>query len=114
MTLRSQQLKSRFLGVAVTAAIGMLLGATTLATEACTITTSDKPLDFGDSGIGNTGDTGTKGPDTSSLSCNECLFQGCTNVWAVCQNDAECRAIYQCSTQPNANVTACFCTHTVA
>ena len=107
MTPTSQ--KTRFLGLAVTVALGVLVGVSSLATEACTITTSDKPLDFGDGGT-----ITNPPPPAVALACNECLFQGCTNLWAVCQNNLECRAIYQCSTKPGltqADVTACFCTH---
>ena len=69
------------------------------------MTTGGGPIDF---------DSGSRVTPPASLGCSECLFQGCRPEWAVCQNDAECRAIYDCSTVAGltqAQVTACFCMH---
>lgn len=89
------------------------LGALTIVSQACTVITSDGTLDGGFTGTGDGSPPADSGPFNS---CNECLFQGCTGQWAVCQNNTECMAIYTCTTAPScasnqACIDACFTAH---
>jgi hypothetical protein len=109
-----RQPRARWL-TALSSALALVVAplAMTIASQGCTVLTSDGVLDGG----------GFTGNDAAPLdgqapysSCNECLFQGCVGQWAVCQNNAECMAIYICSTAPScaangACVDACFAAH---
>jgi hypothetical protein len=89
--------------------MGGLLAA---ISQGCTITTSDKPLD--DAGFPTGDDDGSTGTTPTANDCNECLFAQCGGQWSVCQNNADCRNIYQCATTPGgmgecSTSTCCFC-----
>ena len=92
---------------------GLLSLAALLASVGCTITTGN-----GATGTGNNFDDTPQSPNTqpSNPDCNECLFQGCSGSWAVCQSSGECMAIYQCAVQPSCApdgqcVRGCFDAH---
>lgn len=71
----------------------------TLMSQGCRLVVSDEPLDGGDfDGNPTPIDRPEAGP--VGTTCNECMFQQCTGQWAVCQQSADCRAIYQCATRP--------------
>jgi|GEM_PF-2851977 len=76
---------SLFAGFATLAAVALIPAA------GCTVTTGTTPddggIDFSDTGTG----TGT------TEECNGCLFQQCGGQWAVCEQSAECMAIYRCA-----------------
>jgi hypothetical protein len=81
-------------------------GLLAVGSQGCTVTASDQPLD---GGITNPGDDSSI---PSANDCNECLFEQCSGQWSVCQNSADCRAIYECAIKPGTTaqgVGTCFC-----
>lgn len=91
------KLGTRWFGIAVTLALG---AGMTAMSQGCTFVTSDEPLDGGTFDGNPSPPIGSPDGAPQTNACNECLFQGCTGQWAVCQQSGECRAIYQCATQP--------------
>ena len=90
--------------------------ALTIVSQGCTVLTSDGSLDGGDFNGNDAAPLPAADGGTPYSSCNECLFQGCAGQWAVCQNSAECMAIYICATAPSCAasstcVDACFTAH---
>jgi hypothetical protein len=59
--------------LAIPAALAVAVGMTLVSQQACTVLSNDEPT------------------------CNECLFQQCTGEWAVCQQNADCMALYTCT-----------------
>jgi hypothetical protein len=102
-------------GFSVGALAAAALGVLAFSAQGCTVTLVDTtdggdPFDTGAPDAAK--DTAADAPPVNQ--CNECLFQQCSGQWAVCQQTAECLAIYQCATKPNCDqncVNACFAGH---
>ena len=89
--------------------VGLFGGMSLLATEGCTVTTGNGPIDF-DSGRADS----LAPPPPGNAACNGCLFQQCGGQWAVCQQSDECMAIYQCAIKTGCDgtcVRGCYDAH---
>lgn len=101
-------------GFSVGALAATALGVLAFSAQGCTVTLVDNTDggSFYDAGPDVANDTAADAPPVNQ--CNECLFGQCSAQWAVCQQTAECYAIYQCATAPNCDqscVNACFSGH---
>ena len=91
-----------------------IAGAIALASQGCTVTSTNTPLT--DDG-GSTGDDSSSQQDTGvSNPCYSCLDNICRAQSAVCDGNPECNAIYQCATAPacvtdQTCITACYNAH---
>jgi hypothetical protein len=95
------------------------LAAASMASQGCTATVTagsgdddGQPPPGDDDDAGNNGDSGTVvQADSGSVppnACNECLYEGCSGLYAICVNDLTCLGIFQCTVACAAGNDACL------